>query len=187
MPRLSRTTRDRVLSDILKRLGPLTNKDLADEAENYPVFKGMSGYSVQKAITRFLKDFEELEIVTRDRGKIVWLPVDTESQKGPTVAKVGEPKGPTLARTQRDTVLWLIQGIANGSISFRDKPLQKELKGMKGEIYDELMGEIYEYNKFRTTPLISDTLEKRIFDTALKLRAYGFLEVKEPLAADGKD
>jgi hypothetical protein len=179
LPHLPRTIRDRDLSDILRRLGPLTNRDLAKEASKRPHFNGMTDYAIEKAVDRFVKDFEGLGIVVRDRGRIEWLAQTTKSQEQRAKERNAQPQSPTLSETQHETVQKLIQGLANGSITLRDKPLQKELKGMKGEIYDKFMADIDLYNLYKNTPLLSDTLERRIFNTALKLRAYGFIEEKE--------
>jgi hypothetical protein len=179
MPRLPRTIRDRDLSDILKRLGPLTNKDLAKEASQYPHFKGMSEYAIDKTVDRFVKDFEDLDIVKRDRGRIEWLPQTTRAQGQSAKERSVELPNPVRPETQHESVQRLLRGLADGSITLKPKSPHKELNRIKGEIYDKFMADIDNYNTFKNTPLISDTLEKRIFDTALKLRAYGFIEQKE--------
>lgn len=179
MTHLSRTKRDRDLSDILKRLGPLTNRDLAKEASKYPDFNGMTDYAIEKTVDRFVKDFVDLGIIVRDRGKIEWLPQTAEAQEHPMQEKKPQPETSFRRETQHETVQRFIQGLANGSIIFRDKPLHKELKGMKGEIYDRFMADLDLYNTFKDTPLISGDLEKRIYETTLKLRAFGFVEEKE--------
>ena len=178
MPHLSRTIRDRDLSDILKRLGPLTNRDLAREASKYPDFSGLTESAIEKAVDRFVKDYVGLGILVRDRGKVEWLP-QSRPQERPSPVKNLHPQNAFRQVSQHETVQRFIDGLANGSITFRDKPLQKELRGMKGEIYDELMADIDLYNTFKSTPLISGDLEKRIYETTLKLRAYGFIEEKE--------
>ena len=184
MQRLPRTIRDRDLSDILKRLGSLTNKNLAREASKYPHFSGMSDYAIEKAVDRFVKDYEALGIVVRDGGKIEWVSQASKSQEQHSKENDGQPS-PTSLDVQHETVQNLMQGLANGYITLRDKPLQNELKGMEGRLYDRFMEDIDLYNRYKNTPLISDTLERRVFEMVLKLRAYGFIE--ERGASDKKE
>jgi len=177
--RIPRQVRDRVLSDILMRLGPLTNVDLAKEASKYPRFNKMTEYGVKKAVDRFVKDYEVLGIVVHDRGKIDWMPQATKPREELAQERNTHPESPPGPETQHEVVQRFIQDLANGSITLRDKPLQKELRGSKGEIYDEFMADIELYNAHKHEWPFSAALERRVYDSILKLRAFGCIEEKK--------
>ena len=185
--RIPRQVRDRVLSDILKRLEPLTNSDLAREASKYTPFNKMTDYGVKKSVDRFVKDYEVLGIVVRDRGKIDWMPQAVKPREEPSQENSTQAESPSPPETQHEVVQRFIQDLANGSITLRDKPLQKELRGVKGEIYDEFMEDIDLYNAHKHEWPISMALERRIYSTLLKLRAFGCIEdKKEQLQSEEK-
>ena len=176
--RIPRQVRDRVLSDILKRLEPLTNSDLAMEASKYPPFNKMTEYGVKKSVDRFVRDYEALGVVVRDRGKIDWMPQATKPREEPPQERDTRPESPSLPGTQYEVVQKFILDLANGDITFRDKPLQKELRGSKGEIYDEVMKDVELYNAHKHEWPFSGALERRVYDDILKLRAFGCIEEK---------
>jgi hypothetical protein len=178
MSHLTRTMKDRDYSEILKRLGPLTNSDLAREAAKHPHFTGMTAYAIEKDVDRFVKHYENLGIVARNNGRIEWLPSPVKAQ--------GQSKEEPTARvakssqvSQHEAVTRLIQGMADGSIILREKSPHKELNRVKGEIFDEFMADIDFYNHHGNEGPITWALETRIYNTALKLRAYGFIEKEE--------
>src|SRR5271157_4873676 len=173
MPHLTRTMKDRDYSEILKRLGPLTNSDLTKEAAKHPHFTGLTAYAIEKDIDRFVKHYENLGIVVRNSGRIEWLTPAAKVQARPEV----EPPKETASvpsETQHEVVTKLLQGMANGTITLRNKSPHKELNRVKGEIFDEFMGDVDFYNLHKNEGPISWALETRIYNTALKLRAYGF-------------
>jgi hypothetical protein len=183
--RIPRQVRDRVLSDILKRLEPLTNSDLAREASKYPPFNKMTEYGVKKSVDRFVKDYEALGVVVRDRGKIDWMPQTTKPREEPPQERNTQPESPSSPKTQHEVVQKFIQDLASGSITFRDKPLQKELGWNKGEFYDEVMKDIDLYNAHKHEWPFSGILERRVYDSILKLRAFGCIEEKKEHPDEG--
>jgi len=177
--RIPRQVRDRVLSDILMKRGPLTNSDLAKEAWKYPRFNKMTEYGVKKAVERFVKDYEVLGVVVHNRGKIDWMPQATKPKEEPPQEKYTRPETPSIPETQYQVVQKFIQDLASGSITFRDKPVQKELRWNKGEFYDEVMKDIDLYNAHKHEWPFSGILERRVYDSILKLRAFGCIEEKK--------
>ena len=179
MPLEERTIRDRIYSDFIKKFGPLTNSELNKKAAEHPHFRKMTAGALEKDIDRFVRHYEYLEIAKRNRGKIEWLPQETTRQGQSTSEAVTEPTVPSSPEFRHETVQKLIRGMANGTITLRDKSPHKELNRIKGEIYDEFMADIDLYNAHGTDLAISGILETRIFNNALKLRAYGFMEEKK--------
>jgi hypothetical protein len=181
MPLEERTIRDRIYSDFLKEHGALTNSELNKKAAEHPHFREMSADALEKDIDRFVTHYKYLGIVERNEGKIEWLPRDTKRQGQPTSEVRTEPTVPGSRESRHEAVQKLMRGMANGTIILKDKSPHKELNRVKGEIYDEFMRDIDLYNAYGKSLGVSDILETRIYNTALKLRAYGFMEEKESL------
>lgn len=175
-----RTMRDRDYSEILKKFGPLSNTDLGKKVAEHPHFSKLTASAIEKDIDRFVKHYENLGIVIRKNGRVEWLPPPAAIQGQPKQESV-KPFEPTPADSQHEAVQRLLRGMADGSITIRDKSPHKELNRIKGEILDDFMKDIDLYNYHRGEWPISGFLEMRIFSTAIKLRAYGFIEeAKQP-------
>lgn len=172
------------MSEFLKKFGPMSNADLARKAAEHPHFSKLKPASVDKYVDRFVDHYEYLGILARVNGRLEWLPQASKPQEEPSQEKNAESHNPTQRDIQHETVQKLIRDMAEGNTKFRDKPLQKELRGMKGKLYDEFMRDIDLYNRYKNTPLISDEFERRVFEMALKFRAYGFIEEKESTHLD---
>jgi len=178
MPLEERTIRDRIYSDFIKEFGPLTNSELFEKAAKHPHFREMNSDGLEKDVDRFVTHYKYLKIVERVDGKIKWLPQEIKGH-GRSPSEAGtEPNIPSSPESRHETVQKLIRGMANGTITLRDKSPHKELNRKKGRIYDEFMADIELYNEQKNNLAISGILETHIFNTALKLRAYGFIEEK---------
>ncbi|HEV2139386.1 MAG TPA: hypothetical protein VGR53_11150 [Nitrososphaerales archaeon] len=174
-----RTVRDRDYSEILKKYGPLSNADLCKKATEHPHFNKVTAAAIEKDIDRFVKHYENLGIITRKNGRIEWLLQPTIALSQPKPEMTIEPTGSLPSDSQHETVQRLLRGMADGSITLRDKSPHRELNRIKGEIFDEFMADIDLYNYHKHEWPFSGILETRIFNTAIKLRAYGFIEEKE--------
>ncbi len=179
MPYEERTIRDRIYSDYLKKSGPLTNTELGKMAAENPHFSKVTADALEKDIDRFVKHYEHLGIIARIKGKIEWSPQTAGSQGQAVRETTVELSDPSSPDSRHEEVQRLIRGMANGTITIRDKSPHKELNRVKGEILDEFMADIDLYNTHGHELFISNILEARIFNTALKLRAYGFIEEKK--------
>jgi hypothetical protein len=171
--------RDRTLSEFLKKFGSMSNADLARKAAEHPHFGKLKPASVDKYVDRFVDHYEYLGILARVNGRLEWLPQSNNISVQSAQEKKVEQVSPALTESVHESVQRLLRGMANGSITLKPKSPFKELNRIKGDLYDELMADIDLYNIYKNTPLISGTFEKRIYNMALKLRTYGFIEEKE--------
>lgn len=174
----TRTLRDRDFSEILKKYGSLSNADLSKLAAQYPRFSKMTPGAIEKDVDRFVQHYENLGIIRRASGRVKWLPAEVNAPMQSKSETKAEPTTPP-PESKYKTVQKLVQGLANGSIVLKDKSPHKELNRIKGEIYDKFMADIDLYNTFKDSFGLSDVLVTRIYNTAPKLRAYGFIEEKE--------
>jgi len=179
MPLEERTIKDRIYSDFLRELGPLTNSELKQKASQHPHFREMRDDALEKDVDRFVTHYKTLKIVERIDGKITWLPKQEMRQGQPPNDAGTKPLVLSSRESCHQAVQELIQGMARGTIVLKDKSPHKELNRVKGEIYDGFMRDIDLYNTYGKSLGVSDILETRIYNTALKLRAYGFLEERK--------
>ncbi|HME19737.1 MAG TPA: hypothetical protein VKF15_08390 [Nitrososphaerales archaeon] len=181
MPPDKRTIRDRDYSELLRRHGPLTNSDLCKKVTEHPHFSKMTTSAIEKDIDRFVVRFEYLKLVARNNGRIEWLPQPAKAQEQVKQEETSESSECPTSYSQHEEVQRLLKGMANGTITLRNKSPHKELNRLKGEIYDKFMADISLYNSNELGYPFSGVLETRIFNTYLKLRAYGFIEeTKKP-------
>jgi len=172
-----RTIRDRDYAEILKKYGPLSNSDLCKKAAEHPHFKNLTSSGIEKDIDRFAKHYENLGIVIRNNGRLEWMAQPVKIPAQPKDEMTTQVADSVDSDSQHDAVQTLLRGMSDGSIRLKPKSPFWTLNRIKGEIYDEFMADIDLYNYHRNDlPFISGILETRIFNTAIKLRAYGFLE-----------
>lgn len=172
-----RTTKDMLYSEILKMHGPLSNAELCSKVTEHPHFKNLSQSAIEKDVDRFVKHYQALGIVIRSNGRLEWMTQPAKNPTQPNEEKAVQVAEPFHSDSQHTAVQKLLQGMSDGSITLKAKSPFWALNRIKGEIYDEFMADIDLYNYHRNDlPFISGILETRIFNTAIKLRAYGFLE-----------
>lgn len=178
-----RTARDVLYSEILKTCGPLSNAELCSKAAEHPHFKNLSPNAIEKDVDRFVKHYQGLGILIRNNGRLEWVaqsvktpdpPVTTPAQ--PSDEKPAEAVDASDLDFRHEAVQRLVRGMLDGSIRLKPKSPFWILNLSKGEIYDEFMHDIDLYNSHMLDPITSIFVEMRIFNTALKLRVYGFLE-----------
>jgi hypothetical protein len=179
MPHSLRTMRDRTLSEFLKKFGPMSNADLARKAAEHPHFSKLQPASVDKYVDRFVDHYEYLGILAQVNGRLEWLPQSNSVSVQSAQEKKAEQGSPAPTESVHESVQRLLRGMSNGSITLKPKSPFKELNRIKGDLFDEFMADIDSYNLYKNTPLISSTFEKRIYNMALKLRTYGFIEEKQ--------
>jgi hypothetical protein len=86
-----RTMRDMVYKDILKRLGPLSTKELAKEAHSNPNFRSMNLVAIEKDALRFAQHYDVLEVIVRKDGKLHWLSTDNSASNKESQIKSPSP------------------------------------------------------------------------------------------------
>jgi hypothetical protein len=81
MPKSARTIKDLVYKDILLRDGALSNSELAREALKHPNFRKTEFSAIEKDVDRFVKHYEAIGVLTKQDGKLRWLPLSSHPQE----------------------------------------------------------------------------------------------------------
>lgn len=89
------TIEHQLFLNVLNKEGPLSIIDLARLARENHMFRGSSLEAVEQKVKRFTGHYEALGLMTRENGKLVWLPTrnppkkqDTPTRENPSIMTV---------------------------------------------------------------------------------------------------